>query len=149
DVATRRQGHAPEMFVINAPVNLVIFATPAHPLLVSKPRAPFTTSALDGYPVFISDAAGDFRLLLDPYFQNGRLPGSRVEFTGSVEGVKAGVVRASWCRCATPLCHLARTGERSVLCPADEAKPSSDASRRTVRRAKSTASQHSRIDQID
>jgi DNA-binding transcriptional LysR family regulator len=89
---TQGQRQALKRLTLNAAVDLVIFTTPAHPLLKSKQRVPLTKSALEDYPVFISDAAGDFHVLLDQYFRNERLPGPRLESTGSVEGVKAGVV---------------------------------------------------------
>jgi DNA-binding transcriptional LysR family regulator len=93
-VKTATQGHsqAVERLTLNAAVDLVLFATPAHPLLRPKQSVPLTKSSLEGYPVFISDAAGDFHRLLDQYFRNERLPGPRLESTGSVEGVKAGVM---------------------------------------------------------
>jgi DNA-binding transcriptional LysR family regulator len=90
--ARRSQSHALKRLVLNAGVDLVIFTTPAHPLLKSKQRVPLTRSALESYSVFISDAAGDFHVLLDQYFRDERLPGPRLESTGSVEGVKAGVM---------------------------------------------------------
>jgi DNA-binding transcriptional LysR family regulator len=92
EMATRDQSHALTRLALDAAVDLVIFTTPAHPLLKAQHRVALTKSALDGYPVFISDAAGDFHLLLDQYFRNERLPGPRLESTGSIEGVKAAVV---------------------------------------------------------
>ena len=78
--------------MLNPAVDLVIFTAPAHPLLKSKQTMPLTKSALESYSVFISDAAGDFHVLLDQYFRNDRRPGARLESAGSVEGVKAGVI---------------------------------------------------------
>jgi DNA-binding transcriptional LysR family regulator len=77
---------------VNAAVDLVLFATSAHALLKAKPPVPSRKSALEGYPVYISDAAGDFHALLERYFQNEQIPGPRLESAGSIEGVKAGVL---------------------------------------------------------
>ena len=72
-------------------VPLVMFASPAHPLARLDSRAPVRRSALDLFPVFVSDAVGDYRALLERFFREDDLPGPRLESTGSIEGVKAGV----------------------------------------------------------
>jgi DNA-binding transcriptional LysR family regulator len=77
--------------VIAPLVPLVIFAAPSHPLARPDNRAPVRRSALDLFPVFVSDAIGEFRALLERFFREGDLPGLRLESTGSIEGVKAGV----------------------------------------------------------
>jgi DNA-binding transcriptional LysR family regulator len=77
--------------VIAPLVPLVVFATPTHPLAMPVDRAPVRRSALDLYPVFVSDAIGEYRALLERFFREDDLPGPRLESTGSIEGVKAGV----------------------------------------------------------
>jgi DNA-binding transcriptional LysR family regulator len=78
--------------VIAPLVPLVIFAAPTHPLARPDSRPPVRRSALDLFPVFVSDAIGEFRALLDRFFREDDLPGLRLESTGSIEGVKAGVL---------------------------------------------------------
>jgi DNA-binding transcriptional LysR family regulator len=80
-----------ERIAIDASVELVIFVTSGHPLVKAKQNLPLNKSVLQCYPVFISDAAGDFHILLERYLQDERVPGPRLESTGSIEGVKAGV----------------------------------------------------------
>lgn len=73
-------------------VPLVIFAAPGHPLVKAASREALPRYALDSFPLFVSDAAGDFHALLERFFREDRLPGPRLESTGSIEGVKAGVL---------------------------------------------------------
>jgi DNA-binding transcriptional LysR family regulator len=77
--------------VIAPLVPLVMFAAPNHPLVRPDSRAPVRRSALDLFPVFVSDAIGEYRALLERFFREDDLPGPRLESTGSIEGVKAGV----------------------------------------------------------
>jgi DNA-binding transcriptional LysR family regulator len=72
-------------------IPLVIFAAPSHPLVRSDRRGPLRRSAINPFPVFVSDAIGDYRALLERFFHEDDLPGPRLESTGSIEGVKAGV----------------------------------------------------------
>jgi DNA-binding transcriptional LysR family regulator len=72
-------------------VSLVIFAAPKHPLVQPATRAPVRRCALDPFPVFVSDAAGEYRGLLERFFREDSLSGPRLESTGSIEGVKAAV----------------------------------------------------------
>jgi len=46
--------------VIAPIVPLVIFAAPTRPLAKDAARAPIRRSALDSFPLFVSDAGGDF-----------------------------------------------------------------------------------------
>ncbi len=78
--------------VIAPLVPLVMFAAPNHPLARPDSRAPVRRSALDLFPVFVSDAIGEYRSLLERFFREDDLPGPRLESTGSIEGVKAGVL---------------------------------------------------------
>jgi DNA-binding transcriptional LysR family regulator len=78
--------------VVAPHVPLVIFAAPGHPLVKPASRQGLPRYALDSFPLFVSDAAGDFHALLERFFREERLPGPRLESTGSIEGVKAGVL---------------------------------------------------------
>jgi DNA-binding transcriptional LysR family regulator len=77
--------------VIAPLVPLVMFAAPTHPLARPDSRTPVRRSALDLFPVFVSDAIGEYRALLERFFREDDVPGPRLESTGSIEGVKAGV----------------------------------------------------------
>jgi len=82
----------PEGAQVIAPlVPLIIFATPIHPLVRPAGRAPVRRCALDPFPVFVSDAAGEYRGLLERFFHEDNLSGPRLESTGSIEGVKTAV----------------------------------------------------------
>jgi LysR family pca operon transcriptional activator len=72
-------------------VPLVIFATPSHPLAEGGHSKTVARSALSGFPLFVSDAAGDFHALLENFFHADHLPGPKLESTGTIEGVKRGV----------------------------------------------------------
>ncbi len=77
--------------VLNGRIPLVVFASPAHPLSLRTTSSPIPRDALAPFPMFVSDAAGDFYELLRRYFQEGGLPGPRLVSAGSIEGVKRGV----------------------------------------------------------
>jgi DNA-binding transcriptional LysR family regulator len=72
-------------------VPLVLFAAPSHPLLSPASSVPVRRNALHSFPLFVSDAAGDFRVLLERFFREDHMPGPRLESTGTVEGVKTAV----------------------------------------------------------
>lgn len=78
----------PEAMMVLAPAELVLFATPSHPLAGTDPNP----IQLRKYPVQLSDAAGSFRGVLTRYFESAGLPPPTVIATGSVEGVKRGVL---------------------------------------------------------
>ena len=78
----------PEAMMVLAPAELVLFATPGHPLAGADPNP----TQLRRYPVQLSDAAGSFRGVLTRYFEAAGLPPPTVMATGSVEGVKRGVL---------------------------------------------------------
>ena len=88
--STKAKGAQGEQ-VIAPLVPLVMFAAPTHPLARLDNRVPVRRSALDLFPVFVSDAIGEYRALLERFFREDDLPGPRLESTGSIEGVKAGV----------------------------------------------------------
>lgn len=78
-------------------VPLTIFAQNAHPLLASRPTGrarstlPIARDAVLPFPIYLSDAAGDFHDLIQAYFTADGLGSPRFEATGSIEGVKHNV----------------------------------------------------------
>ncbi len=78
----------PEAMMVLTPAELVLFGTPGHPLAGTDPNP----AQLRRYPVQLSDAAGSFRGVLTRYFEAAGLPPPTVIATGSVEGVKRGVL---------------------------------------------------------
>jgi DNA-binding transcriptional LysR family regulator len=86
----RRQFEAPQLV---APlVSLVIFAAPSHPLAGSDRMEPIAKSDLTGFPIFVSDPAGEFHALVSDFFLEDGLPAVRLHSAGSIEGVKKGVI---------------------------------------------------------
>lgn len=77
-----------EAMMVVAPAELVLFTTPDHPLAGVES----TPERLRRFPVQLSDAAGSFRGVLTRYFEAAGLPAPPVIATGSVEGVKRGVL---------------------------------------------------------
>ena len=80
-----------ERAVISRDVPLILFAQPAHPLARAA-QASVRRDALAEYALYISDAAGDFHLLVRHYLEQDGLPGPHVHPTGSVESVKRSVL---------------------------------------------------------
>lgn len=78
-------------------VPLTVFAQPAHPLVAGRAAgrarltAPIARDAVLPFPIYLSDAAGDFHDLVAAYFAADGLGASRFEVTGSIEGVKHNV----------------------------------------------------------
>lgn len=78
-------------------VPLTIFAQPSHPLLAgrstgrTRPASSIARDALLPFPIYLSDAAGDFHDLVEAYFAADGLAVTRFEATGSIEGVKHNV----------------------------------------------------------
>lgn len=77
--------------VVAPVVPLVIFALASHPLAAGTDSKSVARSALTGFPLFVSDAAGDFHALLEHFFREDHLPGPQLESTGTIEGVKRSV----------------------------------------------------------
>ena len=73
-------------------VPLLIFAAPVHPLVRAASRPVVRRTSLDSFPVFVSDAAGEYRALLERFFREDEIPGPRLESTGSIEGVTTSVI---------------------------------------------------------
>jgi len=75
-----------------ADVRLVLFSGPGHPLAPRTLSAEVPRDRLSPYPVFVSDASGDFQTLLFDFFRADGIPGPRLEPTGSIEAVKRSVM---------------------------------------------------------
>jgi DNA-binding transcriptional LysR family regulator len=81
-----------ERRVIASSVRLILFASVSHPLLLGGTSAVVRPVTLSEYPLFVSDAAGDFHDLILRFFKNERDDGPVIEATGSIEGVKKAVI---------------------------------------------------------
>jgi DNA-binding transcriptional LysR family regulator len=85
-----------DRIVVSDDVPLVIFTQPSHPLAVGARSGarpgPILRDALADFPLYLSDAAGDFHSLVRRFLEDDGLPGPRLHATGSVEGVKRGVL---------------------------------------------------------
>jgi len=75
--------------VVDAP--LVVFAKPSHPLVRRALLGAIRRAELAAHSLFVSDASGDYRDLIDRFFKRDRDGGPVLEATGSVEGVKKAV----------------------------------------------------------
>lgn len=93
--ASRRKAATPEELsdrrVVLSGVTLVLFAGSEHPLVRRGASDVVRHDALSGYPLFMSDAAGDFHDLVRRAFTGDRLNGPVIEATGSIEAVKRAV----------------------------------------------------------
>lgn len=83
-----------DRIVVADNVPLVIFAGLSHHLIRNGDGKPLRRDDLAEYPLFMSDAAGDFHELVSRYFKADSVPGPHLEASGSVEGVKRGVATA-------------------------------------------------------
>jgi DNA-binding transcriptional LysR family regulator len=77
--------------VVVPDVPLVLVAGASHQLC-RRSSAVVRRDALSGYPLFVSDAAGDFHDLVHRFFKGDRLGRPAIETTGSIEGVKKAVI---------------------------------------------------------
>jgi DNA-binding transcriptional LysR family regulator len=92
-IAATSKARKPEGVQVVAPlVPLIIFGAPRHPLVQAEGRPTVSRTSLDLFPVFVSDAAGEYRSLLERFFAEDEIPGPRLESTGSIEGVTSSVV---------------------------------------------------------
>jgi DNA-binding transcriptional LysR family regulator len=73
-------------------VPLVIFAQPSHPLIVRGSSTAVKRDALVAYTLYLTDAAGDFHLLVRRFLGHDGAPSARLQPTGSVESVKRSVL---------------------------------------------------------
>jgi DNA-binding transcriptional LysR family regulator len=80
-----------ERVIVADNVRLVVFASPFHPLILSTAVTPVPVTELAEYPLFMSDAAGDFHTLVSRFFESDGIPGPHLEASGSVEAVKRAV----------------------------------------------------------
>ena len=78
--------------VVIPSVQLVLFATNSHPLVRGGASGLVRHNALAGYPLFVSDAAGEFHDLVHQFFRGEGVDGPVIEASGSVEGVKKAVI---------------------------------------------------------
>jgi DNA-binding transcriptional LysR family regulator len=85
-------GVAAERTVVSDDVPLVIFAQPGHPLANRRRSRPVRRDALGDHTLYLSDAAGDFHLLVRRFLEHDGLPGPHLQPTGSIESVKRAVL---------------------------------------------------------
>ena len=78
--------------IVSHDVPLVIFAQPKHPLASPDHTVPVRRDELADFPLYLSDAAGDFHVLVRRFLEHEGLPGPRLQATGSIESVKRGVL---------------------------------------------------------
>jgi DNA-binding transcriptional LysR family regulator len=94
--ASGRGTHSPVPFtdrrVVIPAVPLVLFAGHSHPLVRSGAFGLVGHRALSGYPLFVSDAAGEFHDLVEKFFRREGVDKLVIEASGSVEGVKKAVI---------------------------------------------------------
>jgi len=94
-VATPGPGSMTTTAVPLADVTLQLFCGPEHPLASGRTRAAVPRESLAPYPVFVTDASGDFHKLLRDFFRADGMPGPRLEATGTIESVKQSVTTSS------------------------------------------------------
>jgi LysR family transcriptional regulator, nitrogen assimilation regulatory protein len=91
NVTSFTRGSAHDIVVPVVP--LVAFTLPSHPLAQSAQR-PVPRNTIAEFPVFVSDSAGDFKVLIEQFFHGDGLPVPPLQATGTVEGVKKSVMAA-------------------------------------------------------
>jgi DNA-binding transcriptional LysR family regulator len=74
--------------VVSGDVPLVVFAQASHPLVSGTRTSTVRRDALAGFPLYLSDSAGDFHVLVRRFLEQDGLPATHLRSTGSVEGVK-------------------------------------------------------------
>lgn len=82
---------AADRTVVSDDVPLVIFAQPKHPLARGARSAPVRRDVLGDHTLYLSDAAGDYHLLVRRFLEHDGLPGPHLQPTGSIESVKRAV----------------------------------------------------------
>lgn len=106
-----------ERVVVANSVRLVIFVSPFHPIIATTAVTPIPATELTEYPLFMSDAAGDFHTLVSRFFESG-VPGPHLDACGSVEAVKRAVAndtRALGILPAYAIAEELQTGHFAVL----------------------------------
>jgi DNA-binding transcriptional LysR family regulator len=87
-----RNSRARQRRPVSDEIRLVVFSKPLHPLTRRRAaNTPIAREDLTAYPLFTSDAAGDFHAALRRWFGASRAGGPGLEAAGSVEGVKQAV----------------------------------------------------------
>lgn len=107
-----------ERIVLANSVLIVIFAAPSHPLIPASGGTPVPVTELREYPLFISDAAGDFHTLVSRFIKPDGVPGPHLQASGSVEAVKRAVAtdtRALGILPAYAIAQELKTGHFAVL----------------------------------
>jgi DNA-binding transcriptional LysR family regulator len=108
---------AQRVVVVNS-VGLVVFSSPFHPLILTTSVIPVPVTELAEYPLFMSDAAGDFHTLVSRFFESDGIPGPHLEASGSVEAVKRAVAADTSALGILPAYAIAdelQTGDFAVL----------------------------------
>jgi DNA-binding transcriptional LysR family regulator len=100
-------------------VPLLVFAAPEHSLIQTDTRPGIGRHSLDLFTVFVSDAAGEYRALLERFFREDEMPGPRLESTGSIEGVTTSVVADPRALGILPSYAVAREIQMGRLVPLD------------------------------
>lgn len=85
------RGSSETCHVLVPAVPLIVFATPAHPLVAQRQREPIHKRELSQFAVFLSDPAGEFYRLIEKFLSDDGVPIAGIRSAGSVEGVKRGV----------------------------------------------------------
>ena len=85
-----------ERRILVSDVSLVVLASPSHPLL-RRSRTAVRREYLASYPLFVTDASGEFYSLVRRFFNAQGEVGACIEATGSVESVKKAVAAGEDC----------------------------------------------------
>lgn len=124
DVGLMLEEHRPEaletagIVEIVSEVSLIVFCGPSHVLVNRARRSPVRLDELTPFTMFVSDGAGEYFDMLARYLTTGRLPGPRVEASGSVEATRIGVLADHAALGILPAYALAaqlRTGQAKSL----------------------------------
>ena len=113
------RANAPGRGEIVGEVPLIVFCGPSHALLNRATRSPIQLDALTPYTVFVSDGAGAHYDMLSRYLTTGRMPGPRMEASGSVEATRIAVLADNSALGILPVYAVAaelRTGRARSLC---------------------------------
>lgn len=78
-----------------ADISLALFCRPEHPVAPQTAGTGVRRGELAAYPVFVTDASGDFHSLLSDFFGKDGVPGPRLQAVGTIESVKRSVATSS------------------------------------------------------
>jgi DNA-binding transcriptional LysR family regulator len=110
-------GLSAERVIVSNSLGLVIFASPAHPI-ISPSVKPIPAGELAEYAIFMSDSAGAFHAAVRAYLEADGVRSPHLESSGSVEGVKRAVAadaRAFGILPAYAIAEELQTGQFAVL----------------------------------